>query len=264
MEAAIFGLMCLIVGSLVLTTTVHARQQNLERLRLQTKKAKDNAHSLEMTFDALVLVGCDQKLLNLLARYWVASLKQALSYSPDDESIEASLDAARSKIRQVLTGEVSMQPPVNDGEIRRAQGCINKALTHIARLHKAGQISAEEIETWTLYLRKKFVEVAVEAHLAQAEQYLADNIRALASNHYRFAQAELQKSQVHGPEKSQRLAEIEKLAKAIFADLNGKDDTSEADISAEGGLDSKQVSASPTNTSDVGAAQDNNNRAASA
>lgn len=215
-------LVAVIVVSIVLSGIAHRRHKAQELLRLQTKRAKKNAAEIQTIFENIAPIGCDKKLYEILGKSWIEFLSLAKKHSPDDPEVPVTLRHAEKLITDTLTGKIEPQPALSDGKIQAYQRAVTNTLTHMKKLTSQNKLNSHDLDDWSLYLKKKYVEVEVDAHIAQAERCMDNNDKAGASTHYRVAQNKLIQSKVHGDEKTTRITEIGKMADSIYAKDGGE------------------------------------------
>ena len=219
-------LILIVIGSIAFSAAAHKKHKQQEMLRLQIRRAKKNAEEVQKLFESVAEIGLDVGLYDLIGKYWLALLHQALQFAPDDPEIGVMSRHAQQLI-QAAKSNPEAQAAMSDGEIKAQQMAVTGLLNHLKKFCSQGKLTAEELEEWTLYLKRKYVEVEVEAHLAQAERCITNDEKSAASTHYRYAQNKLLQSKVHGPEKNERITEIGAMAKAIYS--GGNSDTASND-----------------------------------
>lgn len=210
-------LVTVIVVSIVLSGIAHKRHKAQELIRLQTKRAKKSAAEIQTIFENIAPIGCDKNLYEILGKSWIEFLVLAKKHSPDDPEVPVSLRHAEKLITDTLTGQIEIKPALSDGKIQSYQRAVTNTLTHMKKLTSQNRLSTSDLDDWSLYLKKKYVEVEVDAHIAQAERCLSNDDKAGASTHFRVAQNKLIQSKVHGDDKATRIAEIGRMADSIYA-----------------------------------------------
>ena len=234
MDPVFFILMALILGSVVAAALAHKKQKKLEELRTQLRRTQNRARAAESLINGLMKVGAQPDLVQLFGRFWLSNLKQALKLFPTNAELAGAVSNAEIKYNDILSAPTELKAATNDKELKAQQRHLKKALAKLRQLVAKQVIPQSELNKWEPYLKAKFLDVMVEAQIAQGKRCVQKDEKGKASTYFQAAANILRQSD--SPEKKARAAELSAMREALYAgeELSESDSAEGEDADQEG------------------------------
>lgn len=201
---ALFVLLALMVGSLVLVKLAQERQER-NVIRLYRLAALDKRRaSIINVIKNLREIDDNAEVMRLLNQALKSDLLRIQKLDPARGNVDqgASSGSAKSSGGSKLDDRTSLG---SEREVIKVRAHINDALALIRKLYQARKVSGEALESTARHLGilSALVGVNSNIHMAQEAMARADSKKALG--HYRAAESYLLNGPLKGPEGEEKL-----------------------------------------------------------
>lgn len=207
---ALFALVAIMVGSLVLVHIVQERQER-NVIRLYRLAALDRrCASIKNVIANLKEVDDNPEVPRVLGQALKSDLVRIQKLDPARSNIDQEMRkggaADKSAGGDAKGSKVDAKTSLNsEREVIKARAYINEALALIRHLYEMRKVSGEVLESTARHLGMLSALVGVNSNIHMAEQSMAraDSKRALS--HYRAAESYLLNGPLKGPEGEEKL-----------------------------------------------------------
>ena len=229
---ALFALVALMVGSLVLVHFVQERQER-NVIRLYRLAALDRrCASIKNVIVSLKEVDDNPEVGRVLGQALKSDLVRIQKLDPARSNIEqemrqsgtADKSAGGDAKRPKSDSKTSLN---SEREVIKARGHINDALALIRHLYEVRKVSGEVLESTARHLGMLSALVGVNSNIHMAEQAMARADSKKALSHYRSAESYLMNGPLKGPEGEEKLQLIrtrkQQILNSTARDENGQE-----------------------------------------
>lgn len=212
---ALFVLVALMVGSLVLVKLIQERQER-NLIRLYRLAALDKRRvAIIKVIKNLKEIDDNPEVVRVLSQALKSDLLRIQNLDPARSNIEqetrqgssagngsAEKSAGADPKRSKIDNRTSLN---SEREVIRARAYINDALALIRHLYQVRKVSGETLESTARHLGKLSALVGVNSNIHMAEQAMARADSSKALSHYRAAESYLMNGPLKGPEGAEKL-----------------------------------------------------------
>lgn len=213
---ALFVLVTLMVGSLVLVKLAQERQER-NLIRLYRLAALDRRRaSISAVIQNLKEVDDNPEVVRVLSQALKSDLARIQKLDPargnlDQEARQGGTTSSASSAKGAVGDDPKRSKVDNrtslgsEREVIKARAHINDALAMIRHLYQARKVSGEVLESTAKHLGMLSALVGVNSNIHMAEQAMARADSKKAFSHYRAAESYLMNGPLKGPEGAEKL-----------------------------------------------------------
>ncbi len=222
----------LLVGGLIASGIVYARQQALVQRQQAIRSLRQKFDDLHGLYDLIfsadsqpdIAIVLNQSLLELARQ-----IRALDTRNPETQTLVNQLAARGAALSEGLLLPRGERTVSSETALTSLLSGYAHVLQKLQRIKIRGQIAPHQYESFALHLRHLTLETEVESHLQSAETRLSGGDRTKAINHFTHARELLKKTNLEVEDRNERIRQISERLKLAESD-QGKQDGGGATI----------------------------------
>lgn len=219
----------LIVGAIIASGVLYARQQALQQRASQMRALQQKYDELTKLYDLVFLADDQPRIvatLNEALLDLVRQMRRLEPRRPELQTLFQELQVRHSALEQGTLLPQGQRIMSTDAALTALLAGLAQTLQKLQRFKVRGMLTPIQYEEYALHLRRLALETEVESHLALADALLKDSERVKALAHLRHARDTLKKSAPDLPDRNERIRQLSDRISAVERD---EPETSPAD-----------------------------------
>jgi hypothetical protein len=233
MESVFFiGLLSVIViGSILVSTIAYSRQQAYSLRKSQARQLKHKLDSYQDMLAVLLTIDKEYDLILMVHQQILSMINKLLTLEPENDSylqfkeeeqIRHTLFSGGKRTQEISTC-LSTDHDIN---------ACNYQLLQISKLlisqKKKGIISPAKTADLYNHVKKLRLDIEVDSHIAQADNYLKNNDRIMGQTHLKQAREALRNTDIDFPAKADLIKQLSERIRALSSDSHLQTETSDS------------------------------------
>lgn len=203
-----------ILVALIVAHRLSMKEKRMRELQTRAKRILVRANEIWDLTERLSLLIEAPDIQDALLEYYAHQIRQRDDLIDTDDSQEyfARIDQFKSRRSTFnITNQLK-----NDAEINQAKRCFSQASKLLRASHKIKIISGQACNSMRTALRRRLLDLEVDAHERLGDAAGERNDPAIATNHYKYAKKLLIESDLKFEGKNERVASITHKNQVLF------------------------------------------------
>ena len=204
-------LAALLVGGLIASGVVYARQQALVQRQQMLRSLRQKFDEQQNLYDLIFVADSEPDIAIVLNQNLLELARQirALdSRNPETQALVQQLTSRGTALGEGLLLPKGERTVNSEAALASLLSGYAHVLQKLQRIKIRGQIAPHQYESFALHLRHLTLETEVESHLHSAETRLGIGDRSKAINHFVHARDLLKKTSLEVENRNERIREI--------------------------------------------------------
>lgn len=206
-----------VLGVFIFLHRLSLKEKEKRQLESKAKRILTRAEEIWEVIDATSGYINSPDIFDALLAYYSYQIRQRdLLISPDDtQDYLAKVDEFKGKLNSIKV----RHELASDAEINQAKRAFAQTSKLLRAAHKKRMINGQACNTMRNTLRRKILDLEVEAHEKLGDSAGEKNDPAVATNHYKYAKKLLIESDLKFEGKNERVREITKKTQILFGNI---------------------------------------------
>ena len=220
----------LLLLSIILSAIAHSRQQALSLKKNQLHQLTRRIQDLQETLNTLLQVDSSYELILILHLQILPLINKKLTLEPSNETTKNHLEQQKLTHTQYLNkkreNDINKAMP-SDEAINLVNFQLLQITKLLQRLKQKNKLSSVKYSALLSHIQRLKLDIEVESHVAQANNYSDNNDTVMMQSHLKQARESLRTFPIEFPEKAQfirglseRINSINKTKTIIIAGEN--------------------------------------------
>ena len=206
-----------VLGVFIFLHRLSLKEKEKRQLESKAKRIMTRAEEIWEVIDSTSGYINSPDIFDALLAYYSYQIRQRdLLVNPDDtQDYLAKVDEFKGKLNSIKV----RHELASDAEINQAKRAFAQTSKLLRAAHKKRMINGQACNTMRNTLRRKILDLEVDAHEKLGDNAGEKNDPAVATNHYKYAKKLLIESDLKFEGKNERVREITKKTQILFGNI---------------------------------------------